>query len=275
MNIILFLGFTFLSVPIHSRIIYSGSAFSSYGEQVENLFWNPAGMGGEGYISSVHNYSHITYGCIGLVRKVGDFHLGIGVMFLNSGGLIKTDVMGAPLGEFSCYSIVPILAGEYEKGKIMMGGKLSIPYSTIDIYNSFGLGLDLGMIYEVFEHFSFSIFGRNIGIQLNGFVTEKENFPFEVRIGTLYRWDRFNFALEYSYPFGFSTSLVSSFNENFELILGYNNGLRELNKPGTSDAITGLSLGFRLHYRKIVIDLGAVSYGVLGISRTLAIGYGG
>jgi len=273
MSIILFLGFTFLSVPVHSRIIYSGSAFSSHGGEVENLFWNPAGMGGEGYISSTHNYSGVTYGCLGLVKKVGIFHLGAGITFMNSRNIIKTDATGSSLGEFSYYSLVPIFAGEYERGSFVIGGKLSLPYSATDIYDSYGLGMDLGLIYEINEWLSFSAYVKNIGIQLNEFVTEKEDFPAEVRLGSRYGWDRYSFSIEYSYPLGFSTSIISSLNKNFELIVGYNGGLRELNKAGDLDSITGLSVGFRFYYKKIVLDIGAVSYGVLGISKTIAINW--
>lgn len=273
MIITLILSFTFLSVPVHSRIVYSGSAFSAYGGEVENLFWNPAGMGGEGYISSTHNYSGITYGCLGLVKKVGIFHLGAGITFINSGNIMKTDATGSSLGEFSYYSLVPTFSIGYEMGRIKVGGKVIIPYSKTDIYDSYGLGIDLGLIYEIHEQLSFSAYVKNIGIQLNEFVTEKEDFPAEVRLSSLYRWDRYSFSIEYSYPLGFSTSIISSFNKSFELIVGYNGGLRELNKAGDLDAITGLSVGFRFYYKKIILDIGAVSYGALGISKTIAINW--
>ena len=177
MNIILLFSFTFLQVPVHSRIIYSGSAFSSYSSQAENLFWNPAGMEKEGYLSSVYNYSQITFGCIGLVREIGSFHLGTGIMFMNSGDLAKTDMTGTPHGNFSYYSLIPMLAGEYKIGDFNIGGKICVPYSKTDIYDSYGLGLDIGIIYDIRERFAFSIYIRNLGIQIDEFVNERESFP--------------------------------------------------------------------------------------------------
>jgi len=273
MNIILLFAFTFLSVPVHGRVIYSGSAFSSYTGEPENLFWNPAGMGKEGYLTSTHNYSGVTYGCLGVVKKVGDYRFGVGLQSLYTGDMIKTNSTGGSEGEFSYYSIVPILSTSYRKGGFAIGGKLVIPYSRTDVYTGYGVGVDVGVIYRANKNFSFSFYGRNIGKQISGFVSEQEDFPFEARFGGLYQRNEINFALEYSFPFGVSTSLNYGFNESFELIMGYNGGLRELREGNGVDALSGLSLGFRTHYREIVIDIGAVSYGVLGISKTIAIGY--
>jgi hypothetical protein len=273
MSIILLLGFTFLSVPVHSRVIYSGSSYSTYSREAENLFWNPAGMAEEGYLSSVYNYSQITFGCIGLVRKIKDFYLGTGIMFMNSGDLTKTDMTGNSLGNFSYYSLIPVLGGEYKIGDFNIGGKVSIPYSKTDIYDNYGLGLDLGIIYDIKERFYLSIYLRNLGIQIDEFVNEEESFPAELRLGTRYKLNNFNLSLEYSNPLGFSTSLISKVSNNFEFIAGYNGSLRDLSKAGDSDFLTGLSIGFRFYYNKIILDLGAVSYGALGVSKTIAINW--
>ncbi|MEA1912311.1 MAG: hypothetical protein U9N06_00540 [candidate division WOR-3 bacterium] len=274
MNILLLISFTFLSVPAHSRIVYFGSAFSSYQDERGNLFWNPAGMGKRGYLASIYSYSDLIFGSFGTIQKFDDFTLGAGLQFLNSGDMTKTNMMGDSLGKFSYYSFVPVIAGKYRMGRFNLGGKLIFPYSSADDYNSFGAGMDLGIIYELNKSFSFSLYGRNIGRQIDEFVSKRENFPSEFRLGSLYNWENVGFALEYSIPFGFCSSLSFILNRNFEMAIGYNYGLKDLSNDRSLFALSGLSFGIRVRYRDIVIDLGSVLYGPFGISKTIAIGYG-
>lgn len=273
--IILIISFTFLSVPEHSRVILSGGAFSSYKGELENLFWNPAGIGGEGYLSSSYNYSGVTYGCLGMVKQRSQFHFGIGLQSLYSGDMKKTSPEGEPLGEFSYYSLIPIASVTYNWNGLSVGGKLLIPYVNTDTYHSYGVGMDVGLLYEVNKEITLSFYGRNIGRQIKGFVESKENLPAEFRIGSLYKRNKLGFSLEYSFSFGPAGSIIYEFNDWFDLTMGYNNGIRDKNSGNGLSVIDGGSMGVRFYYKKIIIDIGSVFYGPLGIGKTIAIGYGG
>lgn len=268
--ILIFLSFfNYLSVPNHSRIVYSGGAFSSYREQPENLFWNPAGVGGEGYISAIHNYSGINFSCIGGVKKINKIHLGIGLGYFYSGNIVETNSLGDSTGMYSYYSLSPLISGTYNSDDFSTGLKLFVPYTRVTEYSSYGIGMDVGIQYSILENLTLSLYGKNIGFMIGG-STDNETFPDEYRTGVLYNLNSLNISLEYSSLFDFSTSLQYKINHNIDLTLGYNHGLKDLRNGGDPGA--GFSFGLNFKIKKINIDLGVVSYGPLGISRTIALG---
>jgi hypothetical protein len=272
MNILILFSFTGLTLPYNGKVFTSGTAFSTIKEVPENLFWNPAGMGKNAYIASAFNYSGLIFGSFGKIWELNSFNLGVGVQLMRSEDITKTDMTGASTGSFNYQSAIPVIAGNLEINRFLLGAKALLPYATVDEYNSYGLGIDIGGIYSLNDLLSFSVYIKNFGKQIKAFVTEKENLPAETRLGGLLEYNKIMFSLEYSSFLGVCSSISYDFNKNFSLTAGYNNEIGKLSGIETSK-LAGSSFAINLKHHKINASIGAIICGEEGISKTLSISF--
>lgn len=272
MIIFLILNFTYLTIPSNGKIFSSGTAFSANKAAPENLFWNPAGMGKNAYIASAFNYSGLIFGSFGKVWESNNHNLGLGVQFLRSNGMNKTNMMGEITDVFHYQSAVPLIAGNTVFDKLQIGAKVFFPYTTVDEYQSYGFGVDIGSIYSLNELLSFSVYVRNFGKQIKAFLTEKESFPVESRLGGLILSDKMMFSLEYSTLLGICSSVSYDLNKIIGFTAAYNDKIGKLSGIETSN-LTGLSFGVNIKHQKINISLGTIMCGPQGLSETLSISF--
>jgi hypothetical protein len=272
MNIFLLLSFTYLTMPYDGKVFSSGTAFSANKEAPENLFWNPAGMGENAYIASAFNYSGLIFGSFGKTWEKNNLNLGIGIQLLRSETMNKTNMMGESIGTFNYQSAVPLIAGNIEINKFLIGAKAFFPYTTVDEYQSYGLGVDIGGIYSPNELLAFSVYIRNYGKQIKAFLTEKENFPVESRLGGLLKSDKIMFSLEYSTLLGGCSSISYDFNKIIGFTAGYNGKIGKFNGIESSE-LAGLSFGVNIKHRKIYVSLGTIMCGPEGLSETISISF--
>jgi hypothetical protein len=272
MNIFLLLSFTFLTMPYDGKVFSFGTAFSANKEVPENLFWNPAGMGKNAYIASAFTYSGLIFGSFGKIWERNSFNLGVGVQLLRSESMTKTDVMGNSLGSFNYQSATPVIAGNLEIKRCIIGTKILLPYTAVDEYQSYGLGIDIGAIYSLNELLSFSVYVRNFGKQIKAFLTEKEDFPVESRLGGLLKSDKTMFSLEYSTLLGVCSSISYDFNKKIGFTAGYNGKIGRFSGIEESK-LAGLSFGINIKHNKINVSLGTIMCGPAGLSETISISF--
>jgi hypothetical protein len=132
--------------------------------------------------------------------------------------------------------------------------------------------MDIGGIYSPNELLSFSVYVRNLGKQIKAFVTEKESFPLETRLGGLLKFDRITFSLEYSTLLDICSSVSYDFNKIFGLNIGYNSKIGKFSGIETSN-LAGTSFGVNIKYRKINLSAGTIMCGPEGLSETISISF--
>lgn len=272
MIIFLILNFTYLTIPSNGKIFSSGTAFSANKAAPENLFWNPAGMGNNAYLASAFNYSGLIFGSFGKVWEFNNHNLGLGAQFLRSDGMNKTNMMGEITNVFYYQSAVPLIAGNITFDKLQIGAKVFFPYTTVDEYQSYGFGVDIGSIYSLNELLSFSVYIRNFGKQIKAFLTEKENFPVELRLGGLIQSDKMLFSLEYSTLLGICSSVSYDLNKIIGFTAAYNDKIGKLSGIEASN-LTGASFAVNIKHQKINISLGTIMCGPQGLGETLSISF--
>jgi len=272
MNILILLSFTYLTMPYNGKVFSSGTAFSTIKGEPENLFWNPAGMGKNAYITSAYDYSSMIFGSFGKIWERNSFNLGLGVQLLRSESMITKNEMNDSIGIFNYQSATPVIAGNLETNKYIIGAKVLFPYTTVDEYMSYGIGIDIGGIYTLNELLSFSVYIRNFGKQIKAFLTEKENFPVDSRVGGLLKSNNIVFSLEYSSQFGPCSFISYNINKNFGLIAGYNGKIGKFNGIETSN-LAGSSFAINIKHRNINVSMGAILSGPQGLSKTLSISF--
>jgi len=272
MNILILLSFTYLTIPYNGKVFYSGTAFSTLRNEPENLFWNPAGMGKNAYIASAYDYSGNIFGSFGKTWKKNNLNVGLGVQLMHSESMDKTDMTGNSIGNFNYQSAIPVIAGNWEINKYLIGAKVILPYTSVDEYVSYGLGIDIGGIYVLNDMLSFSFYIRNLGKQIKAFLVEKENFPAESRFGGLLRKDNLAFSVEYSSKFKVCSFVSYDINEIFDLTIGYNGKTGQFNGIETSN-LAGFSFGANIKHQSINVSVGTIFTGPEGLSKTLSISF--
>jgi hypothetical protein len=259
-------------MPYDGKIFSSGTAFSAYKETPENLFWNPAGIGRDAFTASAFNYSGLIFGSFGKIWEFDSYNLGAGVQLLHSEAMDRTLMTGEVTGVFNYQSAVPLVAANMEINKFLVGAKVFFPYITVDEYQSYGLGMDIGGIYSYNELLSFAIYIRNFGKQIKAFVTEKESLPLESRFGGLLKSDKMAFSLEYSTLLGACSAISYDLNKIFGLNIGYNSKIGQFSNIETS-TLAGTSFAVNIKYKKINLSVGAIMCGPEGLSQALSISF--
>ncbi|MEJ2307106.1 MAG: hypothetical protein P8Y62_05550 [candidate division WOR-3 bacterium] len=270
MIIFILLSLTHLTLPYNGKLLLSGTAASSNTEKPENLFWNPAGMGGNAYLASAFNYSGVLFGSFGKTWKFNSTNLGLGVQLMSSETLTKTSPTGTPIGTFNYQSAIPLIAGNFEIKKFIIGAKILFPYTTVDEYKSYGLGADLGVIYSLNDIITFSTYLRNFGNEIEPFISEKEEFPVDIRLGGLLEKDKSAFSLEYSSLLGICSFFSYDLNKILGFTIGYNSKIAKFNGIETS-ALKGFTFGVNIKYKKMTISAGILMSGPEGLAETISI----
>ena len=184
--------FAFLGLPNSARIAALGGNVNAIKDNDLSLcLVNPSllspKMNNEVALSFVDYYAGISYGFASYakdLRKLGMFDASM--QFINYGKFIGADETGMTNGTFS--------AGEYAlnigwgrqlDSVFSIGANLKNIYSHFDIYNAFGIAVDVAGTYSSRKkQFTATLMALNIGKQLN-FYTDgnKEPLPFELQLG--------------------------------------------------------------------------------------------
>jgi hypothetical protein len=184
--------YQFLNLPNSARVAALGSNFLAINDDDITLaLANPSlineNMHNQLGLSFVDYFSDINYGFAQYSRtfdKVGSF---VGTMqFIDYGKFQEADEAGVQYGYFH--------AGEYALNigwgrkltpRWAVGSNLKLIYSSLESYNSFGIGVDVaGSYFSKDELFDASLIFRNIGYQIVAYHSgNHEPLPFEIQAG--------------------------------------------------------------------------------------------
>jgi len=184
--------YQFLNLPNSARIAAMGGNFLVINDNDITLtLANPSLINEEMHnqlgLSFVDYFTDINYGFAQYSRtwdKVGSF---VGTMqFIDYGQFQEADAAGVKYGSFH--------AGEYALNVgwgrkltplFSVGSNLKFVYSSLESYNSFGIGVDVaGSYFSKDETFDASLLFRNIGYQVVAYYSgNHEPLPFEIQAG--------------------------------------------------------------------------------------------
>lgn len=251
-------AFTFLTVSPSARGAALGEAMTAVGGDVSSFFWNPALlMDSKGSsFSAQENFfiqrSDHTY--LGFAVKQKKWGTGVSLNMRHIGDLeLRQTASTDPLGTFSeneaafsagfAYAATPsLLAGV--SGKVL--------YQKLDVYDHFGTGADLGVVYKVNSKLNLGTSLLNFGPDFK-LVSEPSRLPLSFRTGASFVWRDFLFASDILFPRGQNAhtgwGVERSF-RNLTLRAGYQTGYDEKN----------FSAGLGIHYRNFRLDYAFVPY---------------
>ena len=195
-------GAAFLKVEGGSRPVGMGGAFAGLANDINTIFWNPAGL------TAVHDqeltamqhfsFADISNQSIGYAQRTGRFVWG--ASFLGSFTEIerRQGPTKDPDGTVTVGGFATGLSIAYPLSTaISIGGTAKVISEQLDIQNAYGAAADVGLILRLLDnHLGIGIAVQNVGVLDGG-----ENLPMAVRAGFAYTtWEELAADAEASMP---------------------------------------------------------------------------
>lgn len=181
-------GAAFLKIEGGSRPVGMGGAFAGLANDINTIFWNPAGL------TAVHDqeltamqhfsFADINNQTIGYAQRVD--RLVWGASFLGSFTEIerRQGPTEDPDSTVTVGGFATGLSFAYPLGTAMsIGGTAKVISEQLDIQNAYGAAADVGVILRLFDNH----LGIGVAVQNAGVLDGGENLPMAVRAGVAYR----------------------------------------------------------------------------------------
>ena len=270
-------GFQFLKTHIAARPAGMGGAFLAITNDVNSIFYNPAGIANISKRTATFTYLNdlldFNTGFVGVVEpKVGPGNLGIAVLFKDYGTFKRTDITGQEIGDFNSNAIS--IAGAYgmePMQNLYVGASAKYLRFSIDTFSSDAIALDGGLTYVIpSQNLSFAVGFFNLGQATSAFVDTKDDLPTNYRIGfakqlahlpllvsfNLYKYNDEDWHGALGGEFGLSPNVF--------LRIGYDEFGRNLRVEDANDKFAGAAVGLGLLWNNLNIDYSFSNYGELG-----------
>jgi len=235
------------------------------------VFWNPAGIEGRGFLSTYMNYSGLNYAGVGYITRFSEYRVGFVLSSFFSGNMVQMDENGESLGVFMDVYLVPGVSLAGTKGKLSYGFTLFLPYERVLGYRSYGAGINLGVQYRYGENLTIGILGRNIGYIFRPLVDYKYPLDYEVRFGGAYMGEDNFFSFDLAYPFNISIGAGFTVSDRFLFTGGYNSKFREAASYQSFDFLTGLNFGLGFNKGILRFSYTVLFMGDMGLAHNIGI----
>lgn len=183
--------YEFLGSPQSARLTaLGGSLITVADEDVSLAAANPALLSNktDNQITFNHNFvfAGIGNGYLGYGHKIDkwDINTHIGISYLSMGDFTSADIFGNDTGTFSGReTALTVGASKKVNERITLGANVKTIFGSLEAYNSFGMGLDLGLLYQKPEsRRSFAMVIKNIGGEISSYGNEAGQIPLDVQI---------------------------------------------------------------------------------------------
>lgn len=181
----------FLNVGVGARPLAMGKAFTGVADDVNAIYWNPAGL--SWFRSNQVTFQHTplldggAHQWLGYAQPIyGMGHVGVGIVNLTSGDVDRIDATNplAPVGTFKARETAYLLSYAYRFGEILgLGTTLKMSENTIDGASARGFGADIGSLVRFNEYVRFGTVLHNAFQPKYKYDTAEETFPRILRAG--------------------------------------------------------------------------------------------
>lgn len=275
-------GFTFLKLSGGAKEMAMGGTCLGSSKGVNALFLNPAGVlqlnKPQASLTYLSYVADINSGFLGYARPSEKIGYGLGIAYLNSGSMKRTDMDNNDLGTFFVqYASLQTALGIKPSPDIFLGAGIKFLYATIDTFWSMGGAMDIGGLY-IYKDLSVGIAVQNLGLQLKVFDKEKDPLPLNFGIGLGYKLsEEFSTTLDINKPIdnkpNFKFGMEWRLHKGFALRTGYDSMRQDLKSGGGSDILAGLSFGMGIEYKEITLDYAYTPYLLLGNSHRISLSF--
>ena len=295
-----------------------GTVIASPDGDLALVLENPAQLDDRmnGQISFQHQFIQlgIQSGYVGFAKSMSDKKIMVhgAIKYIGYGSFEETDVFGNQIGEFNGNELALQFGTAYQVyEKLRVGANIKFIQSSLDVYRSSGLALDLGAFYsDTSGSFTAALVIKQIGTQLSAYEDTNEDLPLNVMLGISKRlkhlpfrfsitWHHLNkWNLLYDDPNSQEGNFLGGFQllenkptktdnffrhiifggemylgkrELFRLRLGYNHQHKQELSVTNLRSLTGVSLGFGFRVKKFQFDYGTTRLHFGGSSHHLGL----
>lgn len=253
------------------------------------------------------NYGMLSYGHALSEEQMISAH----IRYVAYGKMTRTDKNGVEMGDFSPFEyIIGAGYGRQLNPRISVGANLNIIGSHLEVYNSYGVSIDLAGTYiNEEENFLVTAMVKNAGFQFNAYNDERAPLPANFQLGLSFRLRHapFRFSilahhlnkwdLSYNDPqaqptvdmltgdtipvkrAGFFEKLGQHFtyqvevlaSKNIHLRAGFDYYTRQSMKLESRPGMAGFSFGLGLYFKRFSIDYGFTVFSRAGFNNMLTI----
>ena len=283
--------YDFLRVDMSARAASLGGSFVTNNDDVDVLFYNPAGMSflekdpvSFSFVKHLMDINLFSLAYSTEFENIGRF--GSAIKYINYGTFDEADEFGNRTGEFSAGELAFILGYTNEFSEnFYYGANAKVIYSSIADESSSAIALDLGINYEIpNQKLNLATAVLNLGTQLSSYIDTKEDLPLDVTIGISKRLENLPVRLSldfhqlnkdrdelYQHLKGFSVGAEFYLSEVFTLCFGYDNEKRSDLKVGSSSGIAGFNGGLGVKVSEYSFNYGYSSLGSIGAMHRIGL----
>jgi hypothetical protein len=283
--------YDFLRVDMSARAAALGGSFVSNNDDVDVIFYNPAGMSflemDPVSFSFVKHLMDINLFSLAYSTEFNDIgRFGAGIKYINYGTFDEADEFGNRTGEFSAGELAFVIGYTNEfSDNFYYGANAKIIYSSIAEESSSAVGVDLGINYEIpDQQLNLAAAVLNLGTQLSSYINTKEDLPLDIIVGISKRLEnvpvrlsldfhRLNKEREefYQHFKGFSVGAEFYLSQVLTLRFGYDNERRTEMKIGSSSGIAGFNGGLGVKVSDYSFSYGYSSLGSIGAMHRVSL----
>jgi hypothetical protein len=184
--------YAFLKTPPSARVAALGGSLISVKDadvMLANL--NPAALSAlsDNSISANNQFflAGISNSSVGYGKHLDNMGMTLhaNLQYINYGTLPQTDEFDNNNGTFRAQEYAfTVGAARQLYDKLSIGANMRFVGSQLDIYKSFGIGMDIGALYaDTASRFSAALVIKNAGAQLKTYQSTKETLPLDIQLG--------------------------------------------------------------------------------------------
>lgn len=279
-------GFDFIRIAPTAREAAMGAAALANATSPMNFWFNPAHAAGNenqrahfGYVNYV---AGIHIGSVAFSQRLErNKGIGVGVVYLNSGSMKRTDERGNELGTFGVsYADLNVSGGWELADFVSLGAGIQGLYGSIDTFFTVGLAGNAAVKFSFpvngLEGITAALAAQNLGLTVKPYNTQRDPLPMSFGAGIGYDLnDAVRFGLDVVKPLDnqvqFSVGVEGWIGEILALRAGYSSLGPDLKSGGGSDILAGLSTGLGIRYRGYQLDYCFTPMVQLGMAHRLSL----
>jgi hypothetical protein len=284
--------YTFLLNDVGARSAGMAGSFVSMRNDVNTIFYNPAGIATitqpQASFGYLKNLLDINSGYVSYAQDLSSIgKIGFGIDYVNYGSFDETDELANKIGTFSAGDLALSVgfATEFEEN-LYYGVAAKFIYSSIADAASSAIAADFGILYLIpgANPVSFGASIRNIGTQLNPYLTTRESLPLDVSVGATIKPQHLPLLLNFNFHGLNETqdNFVSHFkmysiggeftlSKELRFRFGFDNERRKDLTLGTSSGLAGFSFGGGIALQTFRFDYALTSWGRIGSLNSITV----
>ncbi|MDI6751996.1 MAG: PorV/PorQ family protein [bacterium] len=251
----------FLKVGQGARITAMGEAFVGLADDVNALYWNPAGLAKIKdrqatfmYLRPFQEVDGLSYSHMATTIPRGkEGSYGISLSYFGYGKEEKTDENAKVIGNWTAFDSLCSIGGAMQIQKnLAVGGSAKLIYGEIDKSNAVGLACDIGCLYlPRIKNTTLGAVIKNIGTKVR-FEKDSDPLPLCAKIGLSHKLERLPiiFVADATIPNDNNPYIGAGLEANLQKTFAVRLGARS----GPADEGSGLTAGLGINHRLFSFD---------------------